>query len=56
MVPPQGSVHGQAAGVQDSFVNEPESVPSLHVRLWATVLHDAPQATEVAEYAGAALP
>ena len=55
-VPPQGRLHGHACGAHDAFVNEPERVPSLQARLSATVPQEAPQATEVAEYAGTAAP
>jgi hypothetical protein len=56
IVPPHGSVHGQATGAHDAFVYEPDRVPLLQTRFSETVEHEPPQATEVAENAGMLAP
>jgi hypothetical protein len=54
--PPQGRVHGQDSAAHDAFMNEPDNVPLVQVRVWETVPQEPPHATEVAEYAVVLLP
>jgi hypothetical protein len=46
---PAPHVQGQGSGAQVWLVKVPDSTPLLQVRFWPTDVHDAPQATLVAE-------